>query len=346
MAKHSEFAPVETNANEWKVYFKGGFWGHHARERAGKKILLDKQFGWDDEVWYIPAIYTCSKGLVVDFCIQVSSERIRLFMKKWNLPAENFGINLTDEQQMRLDAENPLFINVRQKVMLNGKDLPCYMCWGVSWNPLYPESTSPEANSVVQHYGLEPAYGWVIKRASYAWARIRKPHIKTLSIKLMQEPIAIPGTHFRVSSLGDCIEFTHPATGAQHGLTVREYELREMPQEYVTSQNQEAPSYYTTLVYTLSPDMPDNAFAVTDCVRSDLPRRKSASPAGSHENSMIASVGIIGGAYGPTAIMVGGSGQDKLHAGCSALHFKPTDDVEWRTVFYEKSREDITIALI
>jgi len=49
---------------------------------------------------------------------------------------------------------------------------------------------------------------------------------------------------------------------------------------------------------------------------------------------------------GPTAIIFGGSGQGKLHVACSALHFEPVDDVEWRMVFHEKRREDVTVELI
>ena len=47
-----------------------------------------------------------------------------------------------------------------------------------------------------------------------------------------------------------------------------------------------------------------------------------------------ASLGISGGADGPTAVIYGTNSQEKLHAACSALHFEPVgDDVEWRIVF-------------
>ena len=32
-----------------------------------KEIKLDKQFDWAGYHWVIPAAYSCSKGLVVDF---------------------------------------------------------------------------------------------------------------------------------------------------------------------------------------------------------------------------------------------------------------------------------------
>ena len=76
---------AELVAPEWKVYFDGDFWGHRGKDRAGKEIKLDKQFDWAGYHWVIPAAYSCSKGLVVDFCMRVDSESIRDFMKKWNL---------------------------------------------------------------------------------------------------------------------------------------------------------------------------------------------------------------------------------------------------------------------
>ena len=58
---------AELVAPEWKVYFDGDFWGHRGKDRAGKEIKLDKQFDWAGYHWVIPAAYSCSKGLVVDF---------------------------------------------------------------------------------------------------------------------------------------------------------------------------------------------------------------------------------------------------------------------------------------
>lgn len=342
---YHEWVPVEPKIPEWKVYFDGNFWGHHGRERAGKEISLDKQFVWEDEVWHIPAIYTCSKGLVIDFCVQVPAECIRSFTDKWNLSIENNGSGFTDEQRMQIEAENPLNININPKVVLNGAVLSGSHGCGVSWNPCFPEGNGLEAKSVTRHYGLDPACGWAIWRAAFPWTKKRKPQITTLSVTLMQEPVAMPGPHFHVSAPGERIEFTHPTTGAQHTLTVQEYEQHEMSREHIDSQNQEFPTHYTVMSYTLSPDLPDRAFNVTDCVRSDQPRQKHTNPNEPQASNSIC-IGIIGGADGPTAIIFGGSGQGKLHVACSALHFESVDDVEWRMAFHEKRREDVTVEMI
>ncbi len=55
-------------------------------------------------------------------------------------------------------------------------------------------------------------------------------------------------------------------------------------------------------------------------------------------------VGIIGGADGPTAIVVGGAAE-KPHAVCSSLHFEPVESVEWRISFRVTRGEEETIDL-
>ena len=50
------------------------------------------------------------------------------------------------------------------------------------------------------------------------------------------------------------------------------------------------------------------------------------------------SIGIIGGADGPTMVFAAGQPNARLHAACSSLHFEPTDEVQWRMVFREKYR--------
>ena len=339
-----EQAPAELEAAEWKVYFDGSFWGHHGRDRAGRELSLYRQFVWEDAVHHIPAIYLCGKGLVMDFCVQIPAERIRSFIDQWHLSAEHHGTDLTDEQQMRLDAENPLSIRMSLKATVNGTALSSYRSCGVTWNPCFPEGGSPEAGSAVRHYGLDPDSGWAIKRVAFPWTTKRRPRITALSVTVAGEPVAVPGPHFRVSAPGEQFEFIHPATGGRHTLTVREYERREMSREHFDDHFQEFPTHYTVMTYTLSPGLPDGALTVADCVRSDSPRYERSHPAGSQASAV--SVGVIGGADGPTAIFVGGPSQGRLHAACSALRFEPARDVEWRMVFFEKRRGEVTVELI
>lgn len=341
-----DMVPVEPPIPEWKVYFDADFWGHSGRERAGKEIPLKKQFLWGDEDWAIPAIYPCAKGLIVDFCLRVPPERIRAFLERWNLSADGGGAQLTVEQRMRMDAENPLAARVNPQAVLNGTELPSSHGCGLCWNPCFPESNGLEAWSVMRHYGLDPEQGYVVWRGAFPWKTKRKPQFKTLRVVLKQEPAAIPGPHFGASFPGEQIEFIHPSTGKKHTLTVQEYERQELSAEHFNDPDLEFPKHFTMMSYRLSPDLPDQAFTVADCAPGDRPRQKHADPRAPQATGDVCCIGIIGGAGGPAAIVLDGGNQGKLRAACSALHFEPAENVEWRIVFHEKTRSDITVDLI
>lgn len=331
---------------EWKVYFEGNFWGGRGR-RADTELPIRKQFVWGDEVWSIPAVYSCSKGLVADFCMRVSPAAIRAFLDRWDRAIDSDGHHLDDDQRMQLEAENPLSANIRSTVLLNGRVLPFSHGCGVWWNPCSDDGNDQTAEQVLRHYGLDPAYGWTVQRACFPWATKRRPQMKTLSVTLMQQPAAIPGPRFRVSAPGDSIAFTHPATGAAHTLTVQEYERQELDTGYFGNENMAAPTHCTAMGYTLTPDLPHGECSVVDCRPSDQPRLAYTDPNESASTSLGATaIGIIGGSDGPTAILCGECQQGALHAVCSALCFEPADDVEWRMVFHVKQREDHTEKLL
>ena len=73
-------------------------------------------------------------------------------------------------------------------------------------------------------------------------------------------------------------------------------------------------------------------------------RRETASFAPEAQNAFC--FGIIGGADGPVAIVVGEAAQGKLHTACSSLHFAAVDHVDWRIGFRETPWEAGTFALI
>lgn len=83
-----------------------------------------------------------------------------------------------------------------------------------------------------------------------------------------------------------------------------------------------------------------------DCADGDQPRQRKVIPDGLEPDASGAvMIGIIGGADGPTAIILSHN-TPKLHAACSSLHFEQADTVEWRVVFSEKLMEDIEISLM
>ena len=93
---------AEPTIPEWKVYFDGDFWGHSGKDRSGTELRLNKQFDWAGHHWVIPAAYSCSKGLVMDFCMRTPEDDIRKFMTKWDLHPENDSFGIERENDANL----------------------------------------------------------------------------------------------------------------------------------------------------------------------------------------------------------------------------------------------------
>ncbi|MGI6029064.1 MAG: hypothetical protein ACOX81_06610 [Candidatus Heteroscillospira sp.] len=332
---------------EWKVYFEGSFWGRRGRGRAGTEIAVNREFSWGGRRWMVPSVYSCGKGLVVDFCLRVPREHILAFMDKWQLSGENDGSDsFTREQRMLIDVENPLCADFHPEAVVNGRALRTDHGCGACWNPCLPEEYLPdtETRSVMEHYGLDRSCGWAISRWCFLWASGRRPDIKSLSLTLSQDRAALPGPHFRASAPGDACTFVRPATGQSHTLTVQEYEYQELPENSFGEDNMEYPRHYAAMSYTVEPPLPGDVLTVQDCFEGDRPRPKKLS-APEPEGTSAACIGIIGGADGPTAIIFGASA-DRLRAACSSLRFTPAESIEWRIVFNEKQLDDISLELI
>lgn len=342
---------AKVSAPEWKVYFDGSFWGHHGKDRAGTEICIGKQFEWAGRHWLIPAAYSCSKGLVVDFCMRVDTEEICTFMKKWNLSWENDSIeHFTREQQMEMEYDNPLCLHFNPLLVVNGQMMRTSHGCAVSYNPCLPDGVvnELEAKWAIDHYGLDAACGWVICRNAFPWNRKRRPEIKTLFLMMEQQPEQIPGPHFKTHAPGDSFRFIHPVSGIEYTLTVQELEQQTLPKGSFPSERWCYPTHFTAMSYTLSPETSES-LTVSDCDDGDKPLEIAASddlfsPSAVND---AACIGIIGGADGPTTIVIGGSKQGNIRSVCSALHFEPVQhDIEWRITFHEKRFENFSIILI
>ena len=341
---------AEPDASEWKVYFEGNFWGHHGNDRAGTEILIGTQFDWAGRPWVVPAVYVCSKGLVVDFCMRVEADEIRAFMETWNLTLENDSCEtITQEQQMKLDAENPLCLNFYPRLELNGYALQTSHGCSAAHIPSVPDGryADPAAKRAVQHYHLDLSCGWVISRSAFLWNTKRRPDIKTLSLTMEQQPERIPGPHFTVKAPGDEFHFIHPVSRTEYTLTLQELEQQTLQKNSFDSEHWLYPTHFTVMCYTLSPETGEK-ITVSACDDGDKPieikaAEQSFAPAAG--NAVCA--GVIGGADGPTAILFGKGSRGKINTACSGLHFEPVQgDIEWYLTFYEKRYADVSIPLI
>ena len=343
---YEDFIPPEPILPEWKVYFDGNFWGHNRGQRAGKEIPINNQFSVNNKTWYIPSLYSCSKGLVIDFCVEIPTESIQKFISKWNLSPEHDNSDFTKEQQIQIETENPTAINISPEIILNKKTIRASHGSGLSWNPYFPELKSIEAESVLKHYELDVTKGWVIWRSAFPWHTKHKPKISSLSITIKHDPVKVYSSNFNVSMPGKAIDFINPLTNIRHKLIVQEYEQKEIPTGGFMDNDYDFPTHCIAMSYTIYPDIADGSFSINDSSDGDRPRKKHINPMEPQASASAMAIGVIGTSDKSTPITFGNSNQVKLRAVCSALHFEPVGSVQWKIIFYKKPCDDMTIKIL
>ncbi len=115
---------------DWKVTFEGGFYGQ--RGRRGIEIPVEKTFSWGKEIWHVPAVYQCGKGLVADIFAEIDPEWVRAFLERYRDLEED---RLTEEEQERLQQESPLETGFQPEIVLNGRKLRGVEGNGLCWLP-------------------------------------------------------------------------------------------------------------------------------------------------------------------------------------------------------------------
>lgn len=318
---------------KYKVFYQGSLYGHFGRDHAGKELAVNKSFTWGGEEWLVPSVYFCGKGLVADMFKKVSVDSFREFTEKFGLDENSDCDGFSDEQQAEIEAENPLNSDISGSIQFGGRKSDMEFSSSDCWNPLFPDS-GDAAEALLDRYGLDKSFCWLAVRMSIPW-RGRKPKKSdSLTLQLRAEKIPVPGAHFKANRPGDKTEFTNPATGKTHILTVTDIKRQSLAQ--FPHIGKDEPKFFTLLRVEISPEISKDALLITDCAEGDrthkgaLPRNASA-------------IGIIGGADGPTVII---SEYESGHTACSSMHFEPEYEPDWCMVFYKKPKDDIEFELI
>ncbi len=339
--------PVDEISAEWKVTMEGGF--HPKRGKAGKEVPLGKQFTWGHEIWHVPAVYVCSGGLVIDFCVQVNTKRLKAFYQKYK-PLEEQGVQLSEEDEAKLRMENPTNIDFRPELVLNGETLRHKHGHGQTWisSDIIGDDSWEDSSGrwVLEHYGLDLTKAWIIRRCTFISEGLRKVDIQSLELRLERDKTHIPGIHFRTPAVYESVKFTHPITGIEHTLTVQEFETQEMDESCFYDDTLEFPRHLATMTYTIYPELAMDAFILKDCDSGDSPRPRNIDGGGRFAMS-VGAIGVIRSTDGSTHVYYVGGEAVKPHAICSSLHFEPIQEpIEWRLIFREKMMEDVKVTLI
>lgn len=317
---------------KYKVFYQGSLYGHFGHDRAGKEIEINKSFLWGGESRLVPSVYICGKGLVADILKSVSVEDFRAFAEKFGLDEADDPENFSPQRLAKAEAENPLGGGIYVTAKINGRESSMEFSSSDCWNPLFPDGGGSE--KLLEKYGLDKSFCWQITRVSIPW-RGRKPKkISSLSLRLRADRLRVSEVHFKAERPGDRTEFTNPATGKTHILTVTDIKRQSLAQ--FPHIGKDEPKFFTLLRVDISPEISKDALLITDCAEGDR-THKGALPGNT------SAIGIIGGADGPTVII---SEYESGHTACSSMHFEPEYEPDWCMTFYDKPREDIEVELI
>lgn len=336
--KYYEIVPEESTepqAPEWKTTWNGDFFDTDPNAVGAEPVKIGANFQWAGIDWFVPEAYPFEQGLILFLLGKVNPAQV---------PLHEYEDFISPESREKLMAENPLNLHTRPEASVNGLQLRPARSVGITWMP--QEGCDLESKWVLEHYELDLESAWQINRIKFFWPACGRMEISEMSLTMRQNPVSVSGTHFKTPREGESVQLFHPQTGKEYTLFVDELNQEIADYRNLHDQQIEYPPCYTQMVYRIQPDMDRNQFRVVDCAGSDQPRYKK--DVKQSEGTFAVSVGIIGGADGPTTIILGHSDHPagKPHVANSSLHFEPAEEIEWRIVFMEKPNEDITVSLI
>lgn len=324
------------------VTYDGSFWKNTADETPCRPVAVNKQFDWNGYTWFIPAIYVCRQGMVMDLLKRVPLSEMEVFVKKWKDREGDSG------HWAAAEYENPLSGNFGLEIRAEGAEIRHTRSCGTCWHPFGDDgrSTSREAQVLMKAYNCSEDYSWNFNRAFFQWDFEAIPENVRLELKLRPEKYMLPcPEHFTVEtdSAEKTVEFTHPVTGSRHVLVVRE-SAREMLTEFEFDDGGRFtyPRCCLRLRYRFENEEEYEQFFPRDCSDGDSPRRNGTAGEGNT---------LIGTSVAAIAILVGEDSEDRSfedgssgdgssrdsrgrdsgwREAYSALHFEPVDQAEWR----------------
>ena len=310
-----EWCPIRPGTPKWEVGFGTGFADYCEKGKAGQELAVNKQFQWHGENWCIPAVYLCENGIVVDAYMEVPSQAIDRFLEKWsNRMTEAMSI----EEKMRCKLDDPLDLDVRGELNVNGKTAPLRKSYIQRWNPATENNWNTRRS--LEHYGLDREKGYLLRRDCFL-RKGKNPPIRTMDLMLQAEPVCVPGQRFIAPKAGESLTFLHPVTNITHTLTVNA-QIREALDPNFLSNH---PCCYTRLSFSVEPFISKDWFSVVDCDPGDL---------------------WNGNPEGPNTVQFTGKVPSAGHCAISSLRYTPAEQITWRMVFRQKIRQDVTIPVL
>lgn len=325
-----------------KVYYNSSLWGRD-KGLTGLPQRVNWQFEHRGTKRFIPYIYRFSKGIVFDIITILDEESLREFIEKY----EAIEDRLTSLERRCAEQEHPYQAVSIMDIWINGNKIV----------EGYSSSSSVDIPLLQDNLELKPikkAYSSILKdENSFGCARYCIPYPETdskikkilrflrldrvKSMKVSTYPVYcfFPlDIHFEMN-VGENqkeISFEHPTTGTRH----RVYFNRGEIVEYSINSDGVPKIYAMQSIYEIVPPLPDG-----DSLQFNSSISYTVEPDNNDKftPTSAASIGIIGGAYGPTAIFTSSKGlcfsvpsfqkEDMSHFIIEGINIKSCDGKEY-----------------
>lgn len=298
-----------------KVYYSSnlrskdkGLWGWSQK--------TNWEFEYGATKHYIPAIYRFSKGIVFDVITILDERKLQKFFEKYEAIEEK----LTPLQIRCVEQEHPYQAVPISGIWINGR--PVEDGYSSSGSISIPWIHQGDKLTVIKN-----AYSSILKDIScFAYKRFCVPYPpatsrfqkllrvlkmdKVNSIKLLTYPVErfLPlDIHFEmsISQKMKQLSFNHPITGVEHILYFQGVESVSLP----LGVGEEHTLYIMRSMYEIKPELPQG-----DTLQFNSSTQYIEPPQVSDKEYIPASassIGVIGGADGPTSIFISSEGEDK-----------------------------------
>lgn len=298
---------------EIKVYYDASIWDreilHKQGMKPGIKQKVDWRFNYLEREYIIPYIYRFSKGIVLDIVTPLGEEEIQTFIKKYEHLNEE-ELSISQEEQIEMDRPYK-YIEPRQ-VWINGE------CTTRGWS-----STSavllPFQDEDESMLRIKEAYRDVLKSYEFfscqricipypnnirGYKRIRHfkrgDQIKSLKFTTHKQYRTYPiDESFTLTKLKPEIDisFTHPITGEIHKIEFKWEEQIEIP--FPKAEIRKV--YGEMASYRITPLLGEEEYLEFDQSMQFKQRKISTQK---YVPESTGSIGIIGGASGPTSVFI------------------------------------------
>ncbi|MFY9218301.1 MAG: Na+-transporting methylmalonyl-CoA/oxaloacetate decarboxylase subunit beta [Tepidanaerobacteraceae bacterium] len=292
-----------------KVYYNSSLWSK-GRGLWGWPQRVNWQFDYAGAKRYIPAIYRFSKGIAFDVITILDEEKLKKFLER-NEIAE--GKELSPLQKRLIEQEHPCQDLAISRIWINGKQV--LGGYSSSYRICIPWLEQEEALKPVRR-----AYSFILKDSTpFACQRYSVPYPETdskyqklLRLLRLEKVKSIRLSTFPVQRLYPLdirfkmsagerekeIHFIHPVTGTQHKLYLQNASSIKVPLGEALKRD----LYIMQAMYEIEPALPQS-----DSLQFDSSFQYTEEPevlGDIYSPSAVASIGIIGGADGPTSIFI------------------------------------------